>query len=133
MQALATLAGQRDIRISKHLVDEVVHGWFFKAASLTRLATELGRTSDFLSQEIGDICTNKGELSLNDSKTVNPRHTNTPVLPTDEPSRNTLALYLLTGVYRGVCVILWGPRALAFLERAVERLYFGGPELEGTF
>ena len=133
MQALATLAGQRDIRVSKHLVDEVVHGWFFKAASLTRLAAELGRTFDLLSQEVGDICANKGELSLNNSRTVSSRHTNTPILPANEPSRNTLALYLLTGVYRGVCVVLWGPRALALLQRAVERLYFGGPELEGAF
>lgn len=55
MHALATLAVERDGRITENLVDKVVHRRLLETTILAALAGEGSRTSDLLVEEIGDI------------------------------------------------------------------------------
>ena len=55
MQALAAIALQRDISVSEHGVDEVVHSRLLELAAMPCLATERSGALDFLLQEVRDV------------------------------------------------------------------------------
>lgn len=56
--------------------------------------------------------------------------TNTAVLAANEAARDTLALHMLAIVVRGIAVIAGLHSERACVQRAVERLFLCGPELE---
>jgi hypothetical protein len=58
------------------------------------------------------------------------RLTNTPILATDKPPRNTAALDLLARVHCSIGIITWEGLRTTFLQGAIERFDLGGPELE---
>lgn len=112
MQAFASLARQRNVAISEHLVNEVVHRRLLELAPLPRLATERRWAPDRLFEEVADI--------------------NAACLPTDEASRYTSALDALALVHRGVRVVAHADGRLAFVQTAVEGFDLCRPELESA-
>ena len=55
-EALSRLAVERDVRVAKDVVDELVHGGLFKLARLARAHRELARALDLFSEEVRDVC-----------------------------------------------------------------------------
>ena len=47
MQTLSALAFEFDVDVAEDCIDEIVHPRLLKFASVSRLAAELGRSSDF--------------------------------------------------------------------------------------
>jgi hypothetical protein len=56
MQALATFTNQRNVFVPKDVVDQLIHCWLFKLASVARFTAETGRSLYFLLQEVPDVC-----------------------------------------------------------------------------
>lgn len=54
MQALSALTIERDVRVAKDGVDELVHGRLFELAALAGRAGKASGTLDFLLQEFVD-------------------------------------------------------------------------------
>ncbi len=44
MQTFPTITAERDIRVSEHVIDKLIHGWLLECTSGTRFAFEGGRT-----------------------------------------------------------------------------------------
>jgi len=56
--------------------------------------------------------------------------TDTSILPTDKPARNTAALDLFARIHRGIGIITRHILRAALLQGAIERFNLGSPELE---
>ena len=54
--ALSAVTLERDERVAKDVVDELVHRRLFEARRLARLGRELARSFDLLGEEVGDVC-----------------------------------------------------------------------------
>jgi hypothetical protein len=55
VQTLARVTVQGDTPVTKDIVDETVHGGFFKGTSLSAVALERGGAFDFFRQEVVDV------------------------------------------------------------------------------
>jgi len=55
MQAFATLTDQRNVFVTKDVIDQLIHRWLFKLATGTSLAAESGRPLDLLVQKFPNI------------------------------------------------------------------------------
>lgn len=91
---------ERDIWVSKHIIDELVHIIFLKFAPFARLAAKLGWTSDLFLEKVADI--------------------NTTVFATDESARDTAAFESLAAVGGSVEVISGRVLGRTASESAVE-------------
>ena len=50
--AFSTLAVERDVRVAKDVIDELIHGGLLESTRLARFRRELSRTLDLLGQEL---------------------------------------------------------------------------------
>jgi hypothetical protein len=112
VQAFSSLTVERNVGVSKDIIDQRVHRRFFEPAPLARLATKRCGSPDFFDEEVRNI--------------------NTAVLTTQELARYTLALDLVASICNAVCVIAWFRLRYAAVETTVKRLLLSCPELEGT-
>jgi hypothetical protein len=158
MHTFATIAVKSDRFISKYIVDQLVHCWFFERAAFATVALESRRPFNLLNQEIVDVC-HRFTKNQNDPSIllILYRHalTDTSVFSAQESIGNTGTFNRLALVIRPICVCKAAevldsrtsnsPRGvkqtltsttLAFptatIELAVETLYGVDPELERT-
>ena len=110
VETLSGVAVERDGLVSKHVVDELVHGRLLERATLARDTVEAPWTFDFLCQKVVDI--------------------DRTIFPTQEASRNTGALDLLTPVIGLIRIVRVFPLPRALSKVAVKRLNAIDPKLE---
>ena len=55
VQAFSSLTVECNVRVSKDIIDQRVHRWFFEPAPLARLAAKRSGSSDFFDEEVRNI------------------------------------------------------------------------------
>lgn len=131
MKALAAVAIESDVGVTKDSVDEVIHCRLFELASLAGGAGERAGALDLLLKEfVNAVKLGASSQRYAKNRTMNNLALDTAVLAAEHSTRNAVTSDFAALVLSGVGLKCARELPVAFLERAVERLALSDPELE---